>query len=769
MYVSLDEPGNGDGSMDAPFKSIEEAKSYVIDQLKEKPQSVEILLKEGVYFLKEPLVISEKELGLKGHTLQIKSVEGQNVTLSAGVPLDLAWQQLDEGIWKAQVKGVDSIPALFTDRSQLTLARYPNFKNGVYPFGGFAADAIATERVKSWANPAGGYIHAMHQGRWGGMHYEITGKKDDSTLEYIGGWQNNRPSPMHPEQLFVEGIFEELDAQGEWYFNREDKELYYYPYDGEDPNKVEFIAASLENIIHIQGSSSQPTKNITIQGINFRHTAPTFMKTREQLMRSDWAIYRTGAILLEGTEHCEILDNNFQHLAGNAIFVSGYNKGGKIASNLIEHIGASGISFVGDSKAVRSPSYRYEEFVAATDMDRIAGPKTEDFPSDIIAEDNLIRYIGGIEKQVAGIQIQMAQRITARNNTIYQVPRSGINIGDGAWGGHVLEYNDVFETVLETGDHGAFNSWGRDRFWHPDRKVMDSLVKVHPEWILLDAIQTTVIRNNRFQCDYGWDIDLDDGSSNYEIYNNLCLSGGIKLREGFYRKVYNNLTINNGFHPHVWFENSGDEFKRNLVMTAHQPIGISDWGDQVDSNFFTSQADLDKSRSFGVDSHSKWYELEFVDAAAGDFHLKPESEILKDGFQQLDFEKVGVQTKRLKDLAASPSVPELMTASRGDGRVKETTWRGLTVKAVETLGEQSAAGLSVIEGVLVLEVPENSPLARQGLQKGDVILSCYGEPINDPGDLKKQDAANRWKGVLELRVWRNQGANEIAVKVHGTQ
>ena len=29
---------------------------------------------------------------------------------------------------------------------------------------------------------------------------------------------------------------------------------------------------------------------------------------------------------------------------------------------------------------------------------------------------------------------------------------------------------------------------------------------------LWDAMHTTIIRNNRFRCDHGWDIDLDDGS-----------------------------------------------------------------------------------------------------------------------------------------------------------------------------------------------------------------------------------------------------------------
>ncbi|SPZ83977.1 Uncharacterised protein [Sphingobacterium multivorum] len=103
---------------------------------------------------------------------------------------------------------------------------------------------------------------------------------------------------------------------------------------------------------------------------------------------------------------------------------------------------------------------------------------------------------------------------------------------------------------------------------------MDELTGKHPNLILLDAVKTTKIHDNRFRCDHGWDIDLDDGSSNYEIYNNLCLSGGLKLREVFYRKVYNNVMINNGFHPHVWFQHSHDVFRNNIVMESHQDIQV---------------------------------------------------------------------------------------------------------------------------------------------------------------------------------------------------
>jgi hypothetical protein len=56
----------------------------------------------------------------------------------------------------------------------------------------------------------------------------------------------------------------------------------------------------------------------------------------------------------------------------------------------------------------------------------------------------------------------------------------------------------------------------------------------------------------------GWDVDLDDGSSNYETYNNLFLRGGLKLREGFHRHVRKNIAVNNALYPHVWYANCGD-------------------------------------------------------------------------------------------------------------------------------------------------------------------------------------------------------------------
>ncbi|MCH5689104.1 DUF5123 domain-containing protein [Niabella sp. W65] len=188
---------------------------------------------------------------------------------------------------------------------------------------------------------------------------------------------------------------------------------------------------------------------------------------------------------------------------------------------------------------------------------------------------------------------------------------------------------------------------------------MDSLVALHPELILLDAQETTVIRNNRWRCDHGWDVDLDDGSSNYHIYNNLFLNGGLKFREGFFRKAENNIMINNSFHPHVWFRNSGDVFTRNIIMRAYAPIGMNDWGSTIDHNFFPDRSALEKARLNGTDKNSLEGDPLFVDPAKGDFTVRPNSPALQTGFKNFDMFSFGVQKPSLKAIALQPAIPVL--------------------------------------------------------------------------------------------------------------
>ena len=161
-------------------------------------------------------------------------------------------------------------------------------------------------------------------------------------------------------------------------------------------------------------------------------------------------------------------------VGGNAIFFSDYNRNCAVQSCRISDAGANGIAFVGDPNAARSPLFEYNQRQDYAAMDKGRGPRTNNYPADCLVDDCLIYRTGRVEKQTAPVQISLSARITVRHCSIYDVPRAGINIGDGCWGGHVIEFCDVFDTVRETGDHGSFNSWGRDRFWLPDIKEVDA-------------------------------------------------------------------------------------------------------------------------------------------------------------------------------------------------------------------------------------------------------------------------------------------------------
>lgn len=766
IYVSPSGDDQDTGGADNPVRSLHKA----LDMVREIKQrnanwTVWVWVRSGTYYLPEPLLFTPAHSGTTEQPVRISAYPKEKVIISGARPLDLRWERTEGPILTASLEVDFSFDQLFIDDVQQIRARYPNFDPETLIYNGYAADAVAPERIGKWARPQTGILHAMHRAEWGGYHYRITGVGPDGAAVLDGGYQNNRQMGMHPEYRFVENIREELDAPNEWYYDQQEGRLYYFPGPDFRPEEAQVEVATLDHLVEFRGSEQAPVHDIRLEGFTFRHTRSTYLQTREPLLRSDWTIYRGGALLLEGTENVGISHSHLHQLGGNGIFVNNYNRHTTIATNHFEQIGASAICFVGNPAAVRSPSFEYHEFVHPDSLDREPGPRSGDYPASGRVHDNLIHDIGTIEKQVAGIQLSMSSEITLSHNSIYHTPRAGINISEGTWGGHLIEHNDVFNTVLETGDHGAFNSWGRDRFWHPNRTTMDSLTRVEPALIRLDALEPTVIRNNRFRCDHGWDIDLDDGSSNYHIYNNLCLNGGIKLREGFYRTVENNIMVNNSFHPHVWFANSHDIFRRNIIMTAYKPIRIEDWGEEIDYNFLPDSAALARSQALGLDAHSLYGNPGFIAPEAGDFRVRNDSPALLTGFQNFPMDQFGVQDPRLKARAASPEITMPFYAAYDQQELALIDFLGAQVSNVQGLAERSAAGLSAEAGIMVRELAENSVAYRQGLRAGDVIIGLNDEKVDHLPQLMEQFQGERWKGQIELRVIRNQKEEKLNVRL----
>ena len=484
------------GTVTRPFATLARAQAAARRARAHGP--VTVYLRGGTYSLAKPLVFTPADSGTAQAPVLYRPYLREKPVLSGAVPLHLTWTPYKNGILQAKLTAAQAalpIDQLFVNGALQHMARYPNYDPNAQFFDGVSADAVSSQRVKTWVNPAGGYVHGLHASRWGSLHYRILGSNPDGTLKLDGGWQNNRPQDYNHDIVFVENIFEELDAPGEWYLNKAQGILYLMPEAGVDLSKARVEGAVLTSLVEFQGSQQSPVRHVSLQGLTLTQTARTFMLTKEPLLRSDWRIYRGGAAFLQGTEDCGIRNCDFVDVGGNAVFVSDYNRRATISGCKIAEAGASGICFVGDPSAVRDPLFSYDNSLPDDKIDTTPGPKTDNYPAECTASDNLITRIGRIEKQSAGVEIDMAQDITVSHCSIYDVPRSGINIGDGCWGGHVIEYCDVFDTVKETGDHGSFNSWGRDRYWMPDRGAMDRRMAAHPDWFKLDVVKPITLRD----------------------------------------------------------------------------------------------------------------------------------------------------------------------------------------------------------------------------------------------------------------------------------
>ncbi len=308
--------------------------------------------------------------------------------------------------------------------------------------------------------------------------------------------------------------------------------------------------------------------------------------------------------------------------------------------------------------------------------------EVEDYPAECTIANNHMHHIGVYGKQTAGVFVSISRHNLISHNHIHHMPRSAICINDPFWGGHVIEYNDIHETVLESDDHGPFNAWGRGHYWC---LAINQIEVSHTAGdVKRDARYQTVIRYNRFRDKRTGGITLDDGASNFHVYSNLLIGAGFQNREGEYRILENNVLINpsQGVGYDVVNEGNHDQFLRNIVVINSDYVEVPDlegdtsykganvsgegawlyrmrypplkgkWVDQIDFNCLydfsgdfppvmfvpregqapDQAATWEEWLSEGFDHHSAWADPLFVNPREGDFRVKSDSPALELGF-----------------------------------------------------------------------------------------------------------------------------------------
>lgn len=714
--IFVDNQGSDEapGTIDTPLRTLHEALKRC--RKKEITGKQSILLRAGTHYLDKPLLLTSAD-----QQLTICSYGDEKATISGGKKLHCEWKPWRNGIFVCELKEDIGFTQMFADGVRQVRCRWPNIgekhpeqeeqKRGGYvvqsnhcrgytsPLGAIEkgttepdpdtdSDMIydsepprgivynpETFTDKRWNKPEEAVIHIFQGSLWGNMQWHLKSVDYENNRIWFGEgghqmgaqWCTYGSGVDELSRYYVENVFEELDAPQEWYLDKHEQKLYWMPDEGVDPNNATIEVSQLKTLVSIEGKRLESVDDITYERIRFSHTETTFFEEYDIPSLGDWAVYRGGALRIEGSRRCTVKDCLFEGLGGNAIFANRFNRDLTVSGCTFRDVGDSGVLLVGD-------------YYTTTGTQK-------HFPYECRIENNHFYDLGRYGKQTAAVYISRAKRITVGHNLIHDLPRAGICLGDGTWGGHVIEYNHIFDTCLETVDHGPFNAWGRDRYWSAvhgqyEMRRENCMVNGNPKSATMEPI---ILRHNFFVEEKGWGLDLDDGASNYDIYKNVCVGISMKMREGSYRSVHNNIWVDCQKPPHfgVGNKDNHDRYFNNITVmgTRYQrdpngqlkkvkgndgiygflfPPVNSPYLELADHNCFynslgyfiatsrereseeTQKLTLEQWQAMGFDRNSIFGDPLFVDPENNDYRVKPESPALKVGFKNFEMNTWGL-------------------------------------------------------------------------------------------------------------------------------
>ena len=291
-------------------------------------------------------------------------------------------------------------------------------------------------------------VNAWRPARWENWMFEGDFDLDSKTFTFTNGGFQGARGEKEGGDWFIENVFEELDSENEFFYNRSTKTLFFYANASIATTPDDYgvvVVPQEEGVFNVLGASQDsPVRGLSIENLEITGTRHTYLTAPHSVPSGgDWALERRGAILLENTEQTTIQNVRINMVDGHGGTISGYNRNTTFKENHFSWVGGSAIVSWG----------RTDDEI---DEKAFSG-MGENWPRWNLIEHNMVREVGHFEKQNSFyVQAKTAQS-TIRNNLFFNGPRAGVNYNDKFGGGDVLEGNLIFNTCRESGDHGPFN------------------------------------------------------------------------------------------------------------------------------------------------------------------------------------------------------------------------------------------------------------------------------------------------------------------------
>lgn len=123
-------PGGDDdnpGTAEKPLATLQGARDTV-RRLKQRglTQPVDVVLREGTYYLTEPLVLDPRDSGTEAYPITYRAAEGARVVISGGVPIE-GWSRREGNVWATKAPTGHEFRLMRVGEEWAIRARYPNY------------------------------------------------------------------------------------------------------------------------------------------------------------------------------------------------------------------------------------------------------------------------------------------------------------------------------------------------------------------------------------------------------------------------------------------------------------------------------------------------------------------------------------------------------------------------------------------------------------------------------------------------------------------
>lgn len=296
-FVSTEGSDDNSGSKDQPLATLVAA----VEVSRGTNAPKRIVVQQGHYYLEDTVELDGRDEGLT-----IESQEGAKVVLFGGRKI-AGWRPDGDTFYSAPVENVEDrtwdfrsllVNDRFCDRARLPeTGRYEH--NTRFDVG-WATTLERPCHPGFWREPTWDEVTTLLFSE-GDIHRNIDIKNAELTIfnswetSLVGiesiDWKTNTvkfcnrsgmpPGAFGTHQFAINNTREGMTRPGQWYLDRTNNRIVYWPLPGEDMSKAHVVAPSIESIIRIAGDKDNPANNITIKGLTLSMTTTTLQGVKE--------------------------------------------------------------------------------------------------------------------------------------------------------------------------------------------------------------------------------------------------------------------------------------------------------------------------------------------------------------------------------------------------------------------------------------------------------------------------------------------------------